>query len=169
MKACSVYVALVLVCALMRAAAGAEYFVGPDGNNGTRAAPMSLKRANEVLEPGDVAILLDGAYTHTPIAPARSGAKGKTITYRAANRHKAIFTEGGGAPKFRGAAAIVASGRSHITIDGIKAASVKRWLIGVKCSHVTLANCRFEKSTGWISCRFEDNGDGIRQIGRAHV
>ncbi|MDP6635601.1 MAG: right-handed parallel beta-helix repeat-containing protein [Phycisphaerae bacterium] len=126
---------------------------------------MSLKRANDTLLPGDVATLLDGTYTHTPIAPARSGTKGKSITYRAANRYKAIFTEDLSGPKFRGAAAIVASGRSHITIDGIKAVDVKRWLIGAKCSHIALSNCRFEKSTGWINCRFEDNGDGIRLIG----
>jgi hypothetical protein len=126
---------------------------------------MSLSDANTTLLPGDVAILLDGTYTRVPIAPARSGVKGKTITYRAANRHKALFTEGGGASKFRGAAAIVASGRAHITVDGIKAAGVKRWLIGAKCHHITLVNCHFEKSTGWINCRFEDNGDGIHLKG----
>ena len=165
MKACSVWICLAAVCAITRAAMGAEYFVGPDGangNNGTLAAPMSLKRANEILLPGDVAILLDGNYTNMPISPARSGTKGKVIAYRAANRHKAIFTEGGGADKFRRGAAIVASERAYIAIDGIKVVSVKRWLIGVKCSYITLSNCRFEQSAGWISCRFEDNGDGIR-------
>ncbi|MDP6542991.1 MAG: hypothetical protein QGH60_03315 [Phycisphaerae bacterium] len=168
MKVWSTCLGLVLICAVPCAAGGAEYFVSPDGakgNTGTRKSPMSLSDANTTLLPGDVAILLDGTYTRVPIAPARSGVKGKTITYRAANRHKALFTEGGGASKFRGAAAIVASGRAHITVDGIKAAGVKRWLIGAKCHHITLVNCHFEKSTGWINCRFEDNGDGIHLKG----
>jgi hypothetical protein len=166
MKASSVYVGLAVFCSLMQSATGAEYYVAPDGdkkNSGTLAAPISLKRANEVLQPGDVAILLKGTYAYTPIAPARSGAKGKPITYRGYNT--TVFTEGGGAGKFRGGAAIVVSGRSHIKIDGIKISCVKRWLIGVKCSYITLANCNFQKASGWISCRFEANGDGIRLIG----
>ncbi|MDP6045893.1 MAG: hypothetical protein QGG25_09815 [Phycisphaerae bacterium] len=151
MKAYSVYVGLILTCTVSCAASGAIYFVAPDAaadNAGTRQAPISLKRANKLLKPGDTAILLDGTYTHTPISPARSGANGKSITYRAANRHKAIFTEGRSAPKFRGAASIVVSHRSHITIEGIKSVGVKRWLIGVEASRITLSDCRFEKSTG---------------------
>jgi len=156
-----------LCCAFVSPLDGAEYYVSPrgaDGNSGARSHPVSLKKANGLLQPGDVAVLLDGTYTHTPIAPARSGSIGKPIAYRAANRHKAVFTEGGSMPKFRRAASVVVSGRTHITIDGIKSVDVKRWLIGVKCGQITLSNCRFEKSSGWISCRFEDNGDGIRLI-----
>jgi hypothetical protein len=164
MKTVFLCVVLSLVCT----AGGAEYFVAPDGadtNSGARKEPISLRRANKILLDGDTAILLDGVYTYTPIAPARSGAVGGFITYRAANRHKAVFTEGAAARKFRDGAALVVSNRSRIAIEGIKVSGVKRWLIGVKASCIKLSGCHFEKASGWISCRFEDNGDGIRVVG----
>ncbi len=161
---CVVCIVLSLVCT----ARCAEYFVAPDGadaNSGTRKEPISLRRANKVLLSGDTAILLDGVYTYTPIAPARSGAVGGFITYRAANRHKAVFTENSASGKFRAGAAVVVSNRSRIAVEGIKVSGVKRWLIGVKSSYIKLTGCQFEKASGWISCRFEDNGDGIRLRG----
>lgn len=151
---------LILASALSIAsvASGAEFFVAPnglDGNAGTRESPWPLAWANSELRPGDVAVLLDGTYAETPIAPARSGQNGKAITYRAANRHKALFQDG------VGPAAVIVDGRSHITVDGIKVADVKRWVVGVKCDHITLTNSHFDGGSGWINCRFEEVGDGI--------
>lgn len=145
---------------------GAEYTVAPDGSKdaaGTRQAPWSLKKANESLAPGDTAVLLDGTYSLVPIAPVRSGRPGKVITYRAANRHKAVFTEA--TATFRGAAAALISGRAYIAIDGIKVVSVKRWVMAAGCHHITINGCHFERGTGWINCRFDDCGDGIRITG----
>ena len=139
-------------------ASGADFFVAPnglDGNAGTRSSPRTLAWANNELQPGDVAVLLDGTYAEMPIAPARSGHIRNAITYRAANRHKALFQEG------VGPAAVIVSGRSHITIDGIKVVDVKRWVVGVKCDHITITNSHFDGGSGWINCRFEEIGDGI--------
>jgi len=157
-----------VISAISSVACAAEYFVAPNaarGGTGTKKAPWPLAKANESLRAGDVAVLLDGTYTGVPIAPARSGRKGAPITYRAANRHKALFRNIAGLAESRGPAAVFVNNRSYITVDGIKVVNVKRWVMGVKCHHVTIANCRFEKGPGWINCRFEDNGDSIRLKG----
>ncbi len=136
---------LATVLSIASVASGAEFFVAPnglDGNAGTRESPWPLAWANSELQPGDVAVLLDGTYAETPIAPARSGHKGNAITYRAANRHKALFQEG------VGPAAVIVDGRSHITVDGIKVADVKRWVVGVKCDHITITNSHFADGHG---------------------
>ncbi len=164
-RATAVVAVLALLCGHAATVSAAEYYVAPNGNAtnaGTQAAPWSLAKANASLRPGDTAILLSGTYTGTPIAPARSGRKGKAITYRAAGRHKAIFKNMTPLPESRGPTAVFVSGRSWITVDGIKVVDVKRWVMGVKCDHITIANCHFEKGSGWINCRFENSGDGIR-------
>ncbi len=141
------------------------YFVAPDGentNSGTEASPWSLARANFSLQPGDTAILLDGTYKGTPIAPTRSGVENNHIVYKTANRHMAIFQDIVELPDSRGPVAIFVNNRAYITVDGIKVLGVKRWVMGVKSHHITLTNGHFESGSGWINCRFEENGDGIR-------
>jgi len=142
-----------------------EYYVSPNGSSsfpGTREAPWSLNKANISLMPGDTAILMDGNYTGTPIAPIRSGQAENYITYRAENKHGAVFYNIEQLPDSRGPVAIYVSKKAYIAVDGIKVRDVKRWVMGVKCHHITIANGYFENSTGWINCRFEENGDGIR-------
>ncbi len=159
------YGIVLATAAALSVASGTEYFVSPQGvkgSVGTRAAPWSLARANRALKPGDTAVLLEGIYQGTPIAPAVSGMENKPITYRAAVRHKAVFKNMKQLPESRGPTAVYLSGRSHITVDGIKVVEVKRWVMGVKCHHITIANGHFEKGSGWINCRFEENGDGLR-------
>jgi len=160
--------ALALAWVMCGTAVGAQYTVSPTGKAdgaGTARSPWSLKKANEALSPGDTAVLLDGRYTVVPIAPARSGQAGKAITYRAANRHKALFTETGATAKFHsGGAAVFISGRSHITLDGIKVVGAKRWIMAAGCSHITVTNCHFQGGSGWINCRFDDSGERIRLV-----
>ena len=83
-----------LICSV--SARASDYYIAPDGkaaNDGSRDAPLSLARANAVLEPGDTAILLDGEYLDVSIEPAVSGREGEVITYRAEKRHGAVFGE----------------------------------------------------------------------------
>ena len=141
------------------------YYVSPNGsasNSGSIDSPWSLAKANSTLLAGDTAILLDGTYTVTPIAPDNSGMEGSYITYRAANEQKAVFKDINELPDSRGPVAIFVNNKSYIEVDGIKVIDVKRWLMGASSHHITLTNGYFENSAGWINCRFEENGDGIR-------
>ncbi len=144
-----------------------EYYVSPIGsasNPGTQENPWSLAKANSTLQPGDIAILMDGSYTGTPIAPASSGQAGNYITYKVANRHMAVFTNISELPNSRGPVAIFVNSRSYISVDGIKVTGVKRWVMGVASHHITLSNGHFEDASGWINCRFDNIGNGMRII-----
>jgi hypothetical protein len=142
----------------------AVYYVSPDGSylsDGSKDSPWSLLRANASLQPGDTAILLDGIYTGTPIAPVSSGMENAPIIYQAENQHMAVFHDIVELPDSRGPVAIFVNNRGYIKVDGIKVSGVKRWLMGVASHHITLSNGYFENASGWINCRFEENGDGI--------
>ncbi|MBN2410493.1 right-handed parallel beta-helix repeat-containing protein [candidate division KSB1 bacterium] len=158
---------LILLITFAVTVSASEYYVAPNGSSsfpGTREAPWSLNKANNSLKPGDTAILVDGDYTGTPIAPIRSGQAENYITYRAENKHGAVFHDITELPESRGPVAIYVSGKAYIEVDGIRVRDVKRWVMGVKSHHITITNGHFENSTGWINCRFEENGDGIRII-----
>ena len=157
---CNLIVILILSIQLN----AAVYYIAPDGkssNDGTMGSPWSLSTANLYLQPGDTAILLDGTYTGTPIAPGRSGAENNHIVYKAANRHLAVFQDILELPDSRGPVAIFVNSKAYITVDGIKVLGVKRWVMGVSSHHITIANGHFENGSGWINCRFEEIGDGI--------
>lgn len=139
--------------------------------NGTADSPWTLERANASVEPGDTVVLLDGVYTGTPIAPARSGEAGSPITYRAANAGTAFLTESHAMPNpfpdedSGGPAAIFLADRSNIVIDGV---AVKdpggRFLYAGGASSITVQNCHFENTEyprAWESCRFKRVGDHI--------
>lgn len=160
----SLSIILLTVCSLY----GNIYYISPGGspsNPGTEEAPWSLSKANSSLLPGETAILLDGTYRGTPIAPARSGQEGTPITYRAKNRHMAVFQEIIELPESRGPVAVYISNRSYIAIVGIRVTGVKRWLLGEKSHHITLDQCYLTDGSGWINCRFDENGDGMRITG----
>ena len=155
---------LLTVCSLY----GNIYYVSPGGsasNPGTEDAPWSLSKANSSLLPGETAILLDGTYRGTPIAPARSGQEGAYITFRAKNRHMAVFQEINELPESRGPVAVYISNRSYIAIVGIRVTGVKRWVLGEKSHHITLDQCYLTQGSGWINCRFKENGDRMRITG----
>jgi hypothetical protein len=143
----------------------AVYYVSPDGSylgDGSLESPWTLLRANASLQAGDTAILLDGTYTGTPIAPDQNGQETAHIVYRAANRHKSVFQDIVELPDSRGPVAIFVNDKGYITVDGIKVSGVKRWLLGVASHHITISNGYFENASGWINCRFEENGNGMQ-------
>lgn len=141
------------------------YYISPtgsSGNSGTERAPWSLAKANSVLLLGETGILLDGAYTDTPISPEHSGEAGNYIIYRAKNKHKAVFQNIKALPEAHGPVAIFINNKSYISIEGIKITGVKRWIVGAKSHHITIDNCFFKGGYGWINCRFDEIGDGMR-------
>lgn len=145
--------------------AGNEYYVSPNGsfyNEGTEVSPWNIERANNALLPGETAIFMDGTYTNTPIAPANSGTEGAYITYRAANKHMAVFENINEVPNSRGPVAIFVNDKSYIDVAGIKVLNVKRWVMGERSHHITIENGHFENGSGWINCRFDEIGDGMR-------
>lgn len=143
-----------------------EYYVSPDGNSsnsGTKDEPWSLSKANNSLLPGDTAILMNGTYTVTPIAPIRSGSMGAYITYRAESRHNAVFQDIVELANSNGPVAIFVNDKSYISIVGIKVTGVKRWVVAYRSDHISIDQCYFLNGSGWSNCRFEDNiGDGMR-------
>ena len=145
---------IVLVWMHLPAAAGVYYVspTGSAGNPGTQPSPWSLSKANSSLVAGDTAILMDGAYS-TTIQPANNGTPGNRITYQAQNQHMATFNG------VTNVAYLV--GRTYLTIDGIKAVGVSRWVRGESGnSHITITNCYFANASGWESVRFRQGGDG---------
>jgi hypothetical protein len=155
-------------------AAGAEYYVSPAANaagTGAAGSPWSLAQANAAVQPGDTVVLLDGVYRGTPVAPERSGAEGRPITYRAAHPGRAVLTESQAMPgpfpddDSGSPAAIFLLNRSHVVIDGLVVKDPGgRFLYGGGASWITVQHCRFENSEyprAWESCRFKRAGDHI--------
>lgn len=131
-------------------------------NAGTEDAPWSLAKANSALLPGQTAILMDGAYIKIPIAPAHSGEPKAYIIYRAKNKHRAVFQHINDLPEAHGPVAVFVNDRSYISVDGIKVTGVKRWVVGSKSHHISIDNSYFMNGSGWINCRFDEIGDGMR-------
>jgi hypothetical protein len=156
----------IFVLFILFSQANAEiYYVAANGistNGGTEESPWSLSKANTSLQSGDTAILMDGVYKGIPIAPDRSGSENSHIIYESANKHMAIFQDITELPDSRGPVAVFINNKSYITIDGIKVIGVKRWVMGVGSHHITISNGHFEDASGWINCRFDEIGDGMR-------
>lgn len=157
-----------VVLILAASATGAEYYVSPgsaDAGKGTKVSPWSLKKANEVARPGDTIILLDGTYK-AQIRPAQNGHAGAYISYRAANRKKAIFTQmnyPGGEPEDK--CAVSVNMRSYIAVDGVKVIDVPRFVVANHVDHITIQNSHYENIKGrpaWENLRFRFLGDGIK-------
>lgn len=147
---------------------GSIYYVSPGGNStslGTRDEPWSLDKANRSMLAGDTAILLDGTYTIVPIAPNASGNEGEYITYMAERRHGAVFQDINEVSGSNGPTAVFVNDKSYIAIEGIKVEGVKRWVVGVGSDHISLNECYFNGGSGWINCRFDEIGDGMKITG----
>ncbi len=143
----------------------AIYYVSPNGtakNPGTKNAPWSLAKANNSLKSGETAILLDGIYKHTPIAPINSGKENAYIIYRAEHKHKAVFEQMNELPDSLGTVVISLNDKSFIAVEGIMASKVDRWLLSYRSHHITINNCHFTDGLGWSNCRFRYTGDGMR-------
>ncbi len=134
-----------MTAALMLAAQ--DYYLSPAGNDdapGTRTQPWgTIDKANAALRPGDTAIFLAGSYPGC-IAPARSGERGKPITYRAEKFGDVTLT----ADNPEGYAVLVAN-RSYLAIDGFRFRVVAdaRWLKFTGVTHSTVENCDFDGTT----------------------
>lgn len=138
-------------------------YVSPHGsekNEGTRQSPYYLVQANEIAQPGDTIILMDGEY-NIPLQPKRSGEKGRWIVYRSDHPKKAVFTDiidvGDGA--FQGA--INVSDRSYIAFDNITIKDVKRFVVGYNAHHIWIDKCHLENASAWEACRFRFVAEGI--------
>ena len=149
-------VCLILACSAGSVLAG-TYYVSPTGtagNPGTLALPWSLGKANSDLVAGDTAILMDGSYS-TKILPSQSGTAGNPITYKAQNSRLAELTTG--SPR------IEVSNRSYITVDGIKAWTGQRSVVGINSSHITINDCDFSffNQGSFETNRFHNTGGYI--------
>ena len=75
---------LILLCLLASPSFAADYYVTPNGNDGSpgsKAQPWkTISKANQVLQPGDTVYVAPGEYRER-IEPVRSGQSGKYITY----------------------------------------------------------------------------------------
>jgi len=64
---------------------------GNDGYSGNESEPFrTIRRASQVMEPGDKAIIHEGIY-HEQIMGGRSGRQGEPITYEGVDREKVIL------------------------------------------------------------------------------
>jgi parallel beta-helix repeat protein len=64
---------------------------GNDGHPGSETEPFrTIRRASEVMEPGDKAVIHEGIY-HEQIMGGKSGTKGEPITYEGIDREKVIL------------------------------------------------------------------------------
>lgn len=134
----------------------ADYYISPtgdDGNSGVQAKPWkSIAKANNALQPGDTAFLMNGEYRDR-IEPARSGASGRYITYQAYQDHKPTIT----APP--GKVAIVLNNRSYIRIDGLTVDGKKPWLDSnidkwadlEGANNNIIQNSEFKYAKGWYA------------------
>ena len=121
------------------------------------ADPGTLASANARALAGDTVVLADGDYK-TPIAPRHSGEPNRPIVFRAAARHKAVFSD----PELDGAIQLQA--RAFIVVEGIAARNMRRCIVSEGSHHVTVNDCFFNQaatSSSWESCRFRECGDGI--------
>lgn len=135
--------------------AGNTYYVSPDGldtNEGTEELPWPLAKANAEVKPGDAVILMDGMY-NIPIKPVSSGKKGAPIVYKAASGEKPLFTGGLSIDLYR---------KSFVTVEGITAKNIGRFLYAEQSSHITISGCHFENAKGWESCRLKNMGNFFR-------
>lgn len=130
---------------------GAEYYLSPDGDDaaaGTKESPwQTLAKANETLEPGDTAVLLDGVYPGV-LSPAASGEKDAPITYRAANWLGATLV---GPPEEE--TAIDLQDTHNIIIEGLRVdPNVSTWGQIYDSDNITVRRCFMEDHPPLSEC-----------------
>jgi hypothetical protein len=163
MKLC-LLMSLIVTAAGM--AAGAEYFVAPDGkgdNSGTAAAPWDLAQANAAARPGDVITLLPGDYEGV-IEPAASGEEGKPIAFRSSRPLAARLV--GGTSSDGLPLCIRLNGKQHIALAGLDLCPTNHaWLNLEGCKYLKLSGLRMQQGRRTYVpamvrdchyCRFED-------------
>jgi hypothetical protein len=115
-------------------------------SSGSARAYKTLAGANAAVQPGDVVLMRGGTYNER-VSPARNGTATDPIVYTRIGTEQVLIT---------GLPAILLTGRSYITVDGI---SVRVTGCSGACyvhlnnsHHITIQNCRMDQSlnqSGW--------------------
>ena len=105
-------------------------------SGGKSTAYKAIQGAAAAAMPGQTVVIREGTYAET-LAPGNSGAEGRPITFCAAKGERPVISGDALSP------AINLSGRSHIVLDGLRVANVRRWLHALKAHHNTIRNCEF--------------------------
>ncbi len=148
---------LLTVCLVaLSPALATTYHLSPDGDDaspGTREAPWgTLARANEMLRPGDTAVLLPGEHAGV-IEPANSGQEGAPITYR--GEGEGIVTGGDSSDGERTCIRLIE--REYIVVEGLTLLPERGgWMTLDSASYCTIRQCHMEAAKGTynpIMCR----------------
>jgi hypothetical protein len=127
----------------------ATFYVAPapagnDSNAGSQAAPwLTLQRAANVVNAGDIVRVLDGDYRGFDLR--RSGTAGNPITFRAEGTNVRITQDNPVTPD-----GINVENAAHVVVDGFTADNRTR--AGVRAAvahHVTIRNCRLGYNGRW--------------------
>ena len=110
--------------------------VSRNPNGGKSRAFRSLKTAAATVSAGQTVVIREGTYGEC-LAPSASGTPGKPVTFRSLPGEAPTITGESLSP------AIDISGRSHLVLDGLRVANVRRWLHAVKSHHNIIRNCQF--------------------------
>ncbi len=129
----------------------AAYYVssstGDDSWNGEYSSPQggengpwkTIGKANGFsLSAGDTVYIRAGTYGEA-IRPSQSGSSTEYITFKKYGDEEVIISGASISP------AIELSNKSYITIDGIQATNVKRYVKAESATHTIVKNCRFEE------------------------
>ena len=145
------------------------YHIAPNGSNdsdGSATSPWSLSKANNSLQAGDTALLLEGTYDGA-IEPKNSGIQGKPITYKAAPEAK-VHVHGidkQPAVKLR-KAYIIIEGFTVSFKDGVWGSGYPRATnIDVRSDHVTVRNMKILSHGDYICQGRQGAETGITAAG----
>lgn len=105
-------------------------------SGGRSRAFRSLKAAGATVSAGQTVVIREGTYGEC-LAPSASGTPGNPVTFRGLPGETPTITGESLSP------AIDISGRSHLVLDGLRVANVRRWLHAVKSHHNIIRNCEF--------------------------
>ncbi|MBN1670828.1 MAG: right-handed parallel beta-helix repeat-containing protein [Kiritimatiellae bacterium] len=134
-------VVVVLAAPLLFAA---TYYLSPDGDDGApgdRARPwQTIEHVNKTVAAGDTVVFRPGDHPGT-LAPENDGEPGAPLTFRSEPPLKA---------RLRGGKVVIdLNEKRHIVLDGLFVEPrAGKFMNAVACSHLTIQNCRFERSRG---------------------
>lgn len=143
------------------AAAGAVYYVAPNGNDanpGTLARPWrTIQHAADTLTAGDTVYIRAGAY-HERVVPQRSGSAGQVITY-AAYPGETVTIDGTGVavPEYGGLFDL--AGQGYIRVSGLRVIhSAYYGIVADHSSHITIEhNYTYDTYSSGISAWSSDH------------
>lgn len=162
-------------------AAGATYYVAPDGDNanpGTAEAPWATpEHAGEMATAGDTVTFRPGQYSGR-LVPRNSGTAEAPIVFRAEQRRTAVLigheeavrsTSEDGFVSLAGGGRIEIEGLSHITlrgfevIDTAEAGGEGGWARIVDSSHITIIDCAFSRGQ-LFNALWVENSEQVRLL-----